>query len=84
YLGAVIAFATVAGPVFGGFIVDLMGWRWCFGIGVPFTVIAMIVVQLKLKVPPAPKRTPKVDYLGAALITISVILFMLWMSEASK
>jgi drug resistance transporter, emrB/qacA subfamily len=84
YLGAVIAFATVAGPVFGGFIVDLMGWRWCFWIGVPFTVIAMIVVQLKLKVPPAPKRTPKVDYLGAALITISVILFMLWMSEASK
>lgn len=84
YLGAVIAVATVAGPVFGGFIVDLMGWRWCFWIGVPFTVIAMIVVQLKLTVPPAPKRKPKVDYLGAVLITLSVTAFMLWMSEASK
>lgn len=84
YLGAVIAVATVAGPVFGGFIVDLMGWRWCFWIAVPFTVIPMIVVQLKLKVPPAPKRKPKVDYLGAVLITLSVTALMLWMSEASK
>ena len=84
YLGAVIAVATVAGPVLGGFIVDLMGWRWCFWIGVPFTVIAMIVVQLKLTVPAAPKRKPRVDYLGAMLVTLSVTVFMLWMSEASK
>lgn len=84
YLGAVIAVATVAGPVLGGFIVDLMGWRWCFWIGVPFTVIAMIVVQLKLTVPAAPKRKPRVDYLGAILVTLSVTVFMLWMSEASK
>lgn len=84
YMGAVIAVATVSGPLFGGFIVDLWGWRWCFWVAVPFTLIPMWIVQKKLKVPPAPKRKPKIDYLGSVLITVGVTLFMLWMTEASN
>jgi len=84
YMGAVMAVATVSGPLFGGFIVDLWGWRWCFWVAVPFTLIAMLIVHRKLEVPPAPKRKPKIDYLGSVLITVGVTLFMLWMTEASN
>ena len=31
YMGAVMAVATVSGPLLGGVIVDSpLGWRWCF------------------------------------------------------
>ena len=44
YLGAVIAAATVSGPLIGGLIVDTswLGWRWCFFVGVPIGVIALV------------------------------------------
>ena len=37
YLGAVLAAATVSGPLVGGLLVDTdgLGWRWCFYVGVP-------------------------------------------------
>ena len=53
YLGAVFALATVAGPLIGGVIVDTdwLGWRWCFYVGVPFAIIALIVLQRTLRLP---------------------------------
>jgi MFS family permease len=47
YLGAVLATATVSGPLIGGLLVDTswLGWRWCFYVGVPVGVIALVVLQ---------------------------------------
>ena len=44
YLGGVMAVATVGGPLLGGLIVDTswLGWRWCFFVGVPIAVIALV------------------------------------------
>ena len=81
YLGAVIAFATVAGPVFGGFIVDLMGWRWCFYVGVPFAIAAAVVLQKTLHLPTI-KRPVRIDYLGAMTIAGGVSLLLVWVSLA--
>src|SRR5690606_2725416 len=51
YIGAVMAVATVGGPLLGGLIVDVswLGWRWCFYVGVPIAVLAFIVLQKTLK-----------------------------------
>ena len=53
YLGAVLATATVSGPLIGGLLVDTswLGWRWCFYVGVPIGVIALVVLQRTLHVP---------------------------------
>src|ERR1041384_3960880 len=42
--GAVFGVGTIAGPLIGGLMVDTswLGWRWCFFIGVPFTLLSII------------------------------------------
>ncbi|QNE76083.1 MFS transporter [Streptomyces finlayi] len=83
YLGAVFAVATVGGPLLGGVITDTswMGWRWCFYVGVPFAVIALVVLQKTLKLPVV-KRDVKVDWAGAFFISAAVSLLLLWVTFA--
>lgn len=58
-----------------------MGWRWCFYVGVPFAVIALIVLQKTLKLPVV-KREVKVDWTGAFFISSAVSLLLLWVTFA--
>ncbi|GAA0296110.1 hypothetical protein GCM10010302_38500 [Streptomyces polychromogenes] len=83
YLGAVFAVATVGGPLLGGVITDTswLGWRWCFYVGVPFAVIALIVLQRTLHLPVV-RRDVKVDWLGAFLISGAVSLLLIWVTQA--
>ncbi|MEY9945908.1 MDR family MFS transporter [Kitasatospora sp. GAS1066B] len=85
YFGAVFALATIGGPLIGGVIVDThwLGWRWCFYVGIPFSVIAIIVLQRTLHLPVV-KRKAKIDYLGAILIAGAVSLLMVWVTLAGK
>ncbi|GGZ17239.1 hypothetical protein GCM10010387_07370 [Streptomyces inusitatus] len=83
YLGAVFAAATVGGPLLGGVITDTdwLGWRWCFYVGVPFALIALVVLQKTLKLPVVRRRV-KVDWTGAFLISAAVSLLLVWVTFA--
>ncbi|MEV5906468.1 MFS transporter [Streptomyces sp. NBC_00015] len=83
YLGATFAVATVGGPLLGGVITDTswLGWRWCFYVGVPFAVIALIVLQKTLHLPTV-KRDVKVDWAGAFFISAAVSLLLVWVTFA--
>ncbi|MFG2606874.1 MFS transporter [Streptomyces sp. NPDC048514] len=83
YLGATFAVATVGGPLLGGVITDTswLGWRWCFYVGVPFAIIALIVLQKTLHLPVV-KREVKVDWGGATLISAAVSLLLVWVTFA--
>jgi EmrB/QacA subfamily drug resistance transporter len=83
YLGATFAVATVGGPLLGGVITDTswLGWRWCFYVGVPFAIIALIVLQKTLKLPVV-KRDVKVDWTGAFFISAAVCLLLVWVTFA--
>ncbi|WP_239095085.1 MFS transporter [Planotetraspora silvatica] len=85
YLGAVFALATIGGPLIGGVIVDTswLGWRWCFYVGVPFAIVALIVLQRTLRLP-VHKREVKIDWTGAVLIVASVSLLLIWVSFAGN
>ncbi|MFF4950514.1 MFS transporter [Streptomyces chattanoogensis] len=84
YLGATFAVATVGGPLLGGVITDTswLGWRWCFYVGVPFAVIALIVLQKTLKLPVVRREGVKVDWAGAFFITAAVSLLLVWVTLA--
>src|SRR5919199_1172907 len=82
YLGGVMALATVGGPLLGGLIADTswLGWRWCFYVGVPFAVVALILLQATLHLPLLRRENVKIDYLGALLIATGVSVLLVWVS----
>ncbi|MFH9819485.1 MFS transporter [Streptomyces sp. NPDC017230] len=83
YLGATFAVATVGGPLLGGVITDTswLGWRWCLYVGVPFAILALIVLQKTLNLPVV-KRKVKVDWAGAFFVTAAVSLLLVWVTFA--
>ncbi|MFX0594685.1 MDR family MFS transporter [Melissospora conviva] len=82
YLSAVMAVATVGGPLLGGLIVDTtwLGWRWCFYIGVPFAIASLFVLQKTLRLPFIRRDNVKIDYFGATLIAAGVSILLVWIS----
>ncbi|MEU4238158.1 MDR family MFS transporter [Actinoplanes sp. NPDC026619] len=83
--GAVFGVATIAGPLIGGVLVDTdwLGWRWCFFIGVPFSVAAILMLQKTLHLP-VTRRSVKIDWLGALLITAGVSTLLIWSTLAGQ
>ncbi|MFC5906683.1 MDR family MFS transporter [Streptacidiphilus monticola] len=83
YMGGVFALGTIGGPLIGGAIVDTswLGWRWCFYVGIPFAVIALVVLQKTLHLPVV-KREVKVDWPGATLVAAAASLLLVWVSFA--
>ncbi|MBY3554004.1 MDR family MFS transporter [Modestobacter lapidis] len=82
-LGAVMAVATVGGPLIGGLLVDTswLGWRWCFYVGVPFGIVALVLLQRTLHLP-VTKRKVSIDYLGATFLTAGVSALLIWVTLA--
>lgn len=84
-ISTVMSVAPVAGPLIGGLIVDTdwLGWRWCFWVGAPLAVLALVVVQRTLNLPVV-KRKVSIDYLGAALIAGGVSALLIWVTLAGN
>ncbi|WP_267277907.1 MFS transporter [Arthrobacter sp. CDRTa11] len=84
YMGAVMAVGTAGGPLLGGFIVDSpLGWRWTFFVCVPLAVVALILLQITLKIQHI-RRPAKIDWLGSILLTSGVSLLLIWVSFAGN
>jgi EmrB/QacA subfamily drug resistance transporter len=83
YLGAVFGVGTVAGPLLGGVITDSLSWRWCFYVGVPFALAALVVLQRTLHLPRR-RREVKMDYPGIVLISGGVSSLLIWVSLAGQ
>ncbi|WP_097275748.1 MDR family MFS transporter [Streptomyces sp. TLI_55] len=83
YLGATFAVATVGGPLLGGVITDTswLGWRWCLFVGIPFALVALVVLQRTLNLP-VTKRQVKVDWAGAFFVTAAVCTLLIWVTFA--
>src|SRR3954463_6274570 len=80
YLGAVFAFASVVGPLLGGFFVDNLSWRWVFYINIPVGVVALVITSSVLNLP-FKRIEHRIDYWGAALVMLaasSLILVTVW------
>src|SRR5690606_33569454 len=78
-MGAVMAVATVGGPLIGGFFTDTIGWRWNFYVAAPIAVVAIVMLQRTLHLQTLRRRI-KIDYLGAALISAGFSSLLIWVT----
>ena len=82
YFTSVFATSSVLGPVLGGFfagadkIGGIDGWRWIFFLNVPIGLAALYVVSRNLHLP-SRRSDRQIDYLGAALLTTTVVPLLL-------
>jgi EmrB/QacA subfamily drug resistance transporter len=82
-IGATFGISSVVGPLLGGFLTEshsILGlttdWRWTFYINIPIAIAAFIVIAILC---PALRRAekPRVDYWGAALLTLALATLVL-------
>ncbi|MGX9899353.1 MDR family MFS transporter [Arthrobacter sp. SA17] len=82
YFMSVFGISSVLGPVIGGAfagsanILGFDGWRWVFFINLPIGLAALAVVFLYLHLPVKHLRQ-KIDYWGAAAITLAIVPLLL-------
>ena len=83
--------ASILGPTVGGFLTDHgngllgvdSGWRWVFYINVPFSLVAIPAIWFNLPSRHGTGR-PKIDFLGAALLSIASVVALLAFEWAGK
>lgn len=76
-MAGVMAVAMIGGPLAGGAITDHLGWRWSFYINLPLGAVALAMVTVVLHLPRKERSKAKVDYLGAALLTVGITAIVL-------
>ncbi len=85
YMGGIMAVATIGGPLLGGFLTDAVSWRANFFIAVPFAVVAIVLLQKTLHLPPftRPEKVD-IDYWGALLMSAGISTLLLWVTFAGN
>jgi MFS family permease len=81
FFSGVWGFSSIVGPLLGGFLVDQFTWRWVFYINVIPGLLAAALVALAWKEQSQHHERPAVDYLGAVLLTSSVVSLLLGLME---
>lgn len=73
---SVMAIGTIGGPLLGGFVTEHLSWRWAFLINLPLGVLALVWVQLMLKLP-ARRVRARLDWAGIALLGVAIAAVVL-------
>ncbi len=81
-VGSVVAIGALLGPVLGGFLVDILGWRWVFLINLPLGTLAFFTALGLLPQDRPARRGEGFDYPGALLFAGAIIMLLLGLSGA--
>jgi EmrB/QacA subfamily drug resistance transporter len=82
-LMSVFGFATIVGPLLGGWITDNIGWRWTFYVNLPVGVIALVFAAWALP-GHVQLRKHAIDWLGTVFLVIAAVPLLLAFSWAGS
>lgn len=86
-MGVVLSLGPVAGPIFGGAVLERLDWPWMFHLSIAITAA---VFALSLRVLPddpprdAARSLPRLDVIGLALIGPGIAALILAASQAAE
>ena len=80
YISSVWGMASVIGPTLGGLFAQYLSWRGIFYLNLPVGAAAIVMFQRHLR-EDVEKRQHRIDYGGAAVLTIGMSLLILGLLE---
>ena len=83
-VGIPMTLGPMIGPIFAGLIIETASWRWLFLINVPISVIASILLILKVPDTKPKDNQAKIDFLGILYLVLTSISIVYGVVQASE
>ena len=81
-VGASAEAGGVIGPLWGGIITKYLAWQWVFWLNIP--LCAVIIALTLVLLPSSPRYPARIDYIGGALITLSLAALTLGLARIDE
>ncbi len=81
-MGGAAAVAGACGPVVGGALTAIFGWRAVLLINAPLAVLAVLATVRSVPVDRARADTQRVDVIGSALLAVAIVGFVFGLSQS--
>jgi EmrB/QacA subfamily drug resistance transporter len=82
YFSSIWGISAIVGPALGGLITSTVGWPWVFELNIPVGIVAWILVWSTFR-ERFERRPHRVDWTGAGLLSGSIVLLLLAVSEVA-
>jgi MFS family permease len=83
YIASVWAVSSVVGPALGGVFSQFVSWRWIFIVNIPLCLVAGWAIFRSYHERVEPRRH-RIDYAGAALLTVGLTAVILALLEGGN
>ena len=79
-LGVPMLLGPIAGPILGGWLIEVASWHWIFFINLPIGIVAFIAAW-RVLAKDSPTPSEKFDFLGMLLLSPGLALFLYGVSS---
>ncbi len=80
----VAGLGNAVGPLLGGFLTDVLSWRWIFFVNVPVAAFAMYVTWRRVQESRGDAVVRTIDYRGIAILTVGIVAILLALDEGPE